>query len=173
MIRKRLAVIFITLLSSVVFVGASSIQSKDGYVRATEDALSSVLPRLRNRLVERLNFYVKNVRQKNFSEIYDLMPEDCRYHLTKDDWLSQAHYEGPGQLQEFLIEEAFVGDSKPPDVHYGERWVINGCATYKKGKEVISYKAGYAALLLGDEWYICWGGIAVEGPDNQYIKCSD
>jgi hypothetical protein len=136
------------------------------------EALEQVPLEKRARLLERLGRYLDSLRKEEFSNIYQLIPDGCRHGLSKDQWQKQVRYESPGRIEGLIVSEVYQGEYEAPEILQGEKWIVKGCAIYRRGKESTSFQASYSLLLLNAEWYVCRSGILVEGKDNHYVRCS-
>jgi hypothetical protein len=171
--RKSSLTLFFLLFTSALCLGLSaSSQSAGEYVKVGTDAVKQVPSDRRARLIERLEDYVRSVNAGDLGRVYDLKPVACRYGLSKEEWLKQVHAEAPGRLSGFVVEEVYAGDYTAPANMQGEKWIVKGCATYRKGHKRVNYKASISVVLADGEWYICNNGVAVEGKDERHLPCS-
>jgi hypothetical protein len=154
-------------------VHTTGLPQNNKILQVKDKALDQIPADNRARLVERLELYIRSSIKGELSGIYDLMPDGCKYGLRKDEWLKEARYEGPGQLQKFILKDAYNGEYDSPEILPGEKWIIRGCRIYKVGNDSISYDASYSALMVNGEWYICRSGIASEGKPDNYRRCSE
>lgn len=146
-------------------------QPPHAFVKSEEDAFNQVAAERRARLADRLGLYIESLSKGEFGGIYDLMPDACRRGLGKDEWLKHLRHESPGRIRQFVVEEVYAGDHAAPESLGGEQWIAGGCATYLDGNKTARYKAAVHVVWLNGDWYICGSGIAVEGPDNEYLRC--
>jgi hypothetical protein len=128
---------------------------------------------MRAKLIGRLELYILSVSKGDLSSVYDLTPDACRHGLNKEEWLKQVHYESPGQMRRFVIDEVYAGDYTDAANLRGKKWNAKGCATYQVGRKHIKYQYNLSLLLNNGEWYICSSGIVVLGADNHYALCSE
>jgi hypothetical protein len=171
--RKRFVFLLLPVVATILAINSMGLSQSNKFLQIKDKALEQVHSTNRDRLIERLELYIGNIIKGNYSNVYDLMPDGCKYGLRKDEWLKEARYEAPGKLQKFILKNAYKGDYDSPEILPGEKWIIRGCGVYKIGSDTMSYDASYSALLMNGEWYICNSGVAVEGKENDYVRCSD
>jgi hypothetical protein len=170
---KRMTLLAI-IAATILYSSTTALsQSNRTFVKLTDNALNQVPSRVRARLIVRLELYIKSLNKAEFGNVYDLKPEACRGSLAKNEWLKQVRDESPGRIQRFVIEKVYTGDYTAPENLQGEKWIVTGCGTYKKGKKSVRYNVSYSMLLQNEEWYICTSGIAIQGAANEYIRCPE
>jgi hypothetical protein len=142
-------------------------------LKVEDGALDQVSQSLRARLLARLKLYLESMAKDDLGTVFDLLPEGCRYGLSKDEWLKQVHIDSPGRIQQFTVEDVYKGDYTSGGKLNGEKWNVKGCGTYRKGNQSVNYKVSVGALLSDGEWYFCYIGELIEGAENQRVPCSD
>lgn len=170
--RKQFVFLFL-VIASMLAVNMTGLPQSNSVLQIKEEALDQIPSANRVRLVERLELYIESLIKHDFSNAYDLLPDGCKHGLRKEDWLKEVRYESPGQLQKFILKDAYTGDYDSPEILPGEKWIITGCGVYRVGNESISYKSHYSAMLMNGEWFICRSGVAIEGEKKDYVRCSE
>jgi hypothetical protein len=171
--RRRFAFLLLLGMAIILAMNAPVLPQGNKLLQIQDSALDQIPLANRARLAERLELYISSLIKGKFSDAYDLTADGCKYGLRKEEWLKKAHYEGPGQLQKFILKEAYTGDYSSPEILPGEKWIIAGCGVYRVGNESISYDSSYSVMLMNGEWYICDSGVKVEGKEKTYARCSE
>ncbi len=122
------------------------------------EVFSSVPPKIRGQLVEKVKLLIKLKREKKYSDIYDILSE-----VTKDttplDTFIKANKDGERYSNAFQ----FI-DFVPDEVYelYPDFWLVKGCGKFKSDGKQKSFVAQTEASLENNEWYFT-SMITIEG----------
>jgi len=166
------ATLALILIGLVVCAGARP-RAGRALAQLDDNPLEPVPGNLRVPLLNRLEEAVTYLSAPELGKFYDIMPDECRKGLSKDEWLAQAHVEAPGQLSGLAVEEVRKVDpyDGTPHAREGQWWRIDGCAEYKKGSETLRVVATFIVVWRSKEWRVCSLGRRV-GEGGSEETCS-